>query len=210
MRMSDDAEQSGAGGEVRVRRRRWSEARKRQIVTESYQPGVSVSVVARRHDVNANMVFSWRRQYRELARMAGGFVPVVVTSTEGAEPAKLLPAPPDIALSASGRMEIALADGSRVTVDRDVDAAALSRVLGQDPHAGDLFIFRGRKGDLVKILWTDGIGTSLYAKRLERGRFPWPAASGEAVSISAAQLGYLLEGIDWRNPVRTWRPSRAG
>ena len=55
----------------------------------------------------------------------------------------------------------------------------------------------------MKILWHDGLGTSLYAKRLERGRIPWPAASGEAVSISAAQLGYLLEGIDWRNPVRT-------
>ena len=128
--MSDDAEQSGAGGEVRVRRRRWSEAQKRRIVTESYQPGASVSVVARRHDVNANLVFSWRRQYRELARMAGGFVPVVVSSTEGAEPAKLLPAPPDFEASSSGRIEIALADGSRVTVDRDVDAAALSRVLG--------------------------------------------------------------------------------
>jgi len=89
-------------------------------------------------------------------------------------------------------------------------ALQVQQGLGRDPHAGDLFIFRGRKGDLVKILWSDGIGTSLYAKRLERGRFPWPAASGGAVSISAAQLGYLLEGIDWRNPVRTWRPSRAG
>ena len=48
-------------GRVRRRRRRWSEARKRLIVAESYQPGVSVSVVARRHDVNANLVFSWRR-----------------------------------------------------------------------------------------------------------------------------------------------------
>ena len=101
--MSDDAEHSGAGGEVRFRRRRrWSEAQKRRIVTESYQPGISVSVVARRHDVNATLVFSWRRQYRELARMAGGFVPVVVSSTEGAEPAKLLPAPRDIESSSSG------------------------------------------------------------------------------------------------------------
>ncbi len=132
MRMSDAAEQSGSGvdGRGRRRRRRWSEARKRLIVAESYQPGVSVSVVARRHDVNANLVFIWRRQYRELARVVGGFVPVVVSSTEGAEPAKLLPAPPDIEPPTSGRIEIALADGSRVTVDRDVDAAALSRVLG--------------------------------------------------------------------------------
>ena len=55
-----------------------------------------------------------------------------------------------------------------------------------------------------------GLGSSLYAKRLERGRFQWPVTSGGAVSIGAAQLGYLLEGIDWRNPIRTWRPSRAG
>ena len=62
----------------------------------------------------------------------------------------------------------------------------------------------------MKCLWHDGVGISLYAKRLERGRFQWPATSGGAVSISAAQLGYLLEGIDWRNPVRSWRPSQAG
>ncbi|MYK60074.1 MAG: transposase [Rhodospirillaceae bacterium] len=127
--MSDSGEQSSSEGRVRRRRRRWSEARKRLIVAESYQPGGSGSVVARRHDVNANLVFNWRRQYRELARMAGGFVPVVVSSTEGAEPATPSPAPRDIEPSSSGRIEIALADGSRVTVDRDVDAAALSRVL---------------------------------------------------------------------------------
>jgi transposase len=43
--------------------------------------------------------------------------------------------------------------------------------LGRDPHAGDLFVFRGRRGDLIKVLWHDGLGFSLYAKRLERGRF---------------------------------------
>ena len=82
--------------------------------------------------------------------------------------------------------------------------------LGRDPHGGDLFVFRGRRGDLLKILWHDGVGVSLYTKRLERGRFTWPSTVGGAVSVSAAQLGYLLEGIDWRNPVRTWRPLRAG
>ena len=89
-------------------------------------------------------------------------------------------------------------------------ALQVQQDLGRDPHVGDLYVFRGRRGDLLKILWHDGLGTSLYAKRLERGRFPWPSAAGGAVSISAAQLGYLLEGIEWRNPVRTWRPSRAG
>ena len=99
-------------------------------MTESYQPGVSVSVVARRHDVNANQVFGWRRQDRELARVVGGFVPVIVSSTEEAEPATLLPAPTHTEPFPSGRIEIALADGSRVTVDRNVDASALSRVRG--------------------------------------------------------------------------------
>jgi transposase len=51
---------------------------------------------------------------------------------------------------------------------------------------------------------------SLYAKRLERGRFIWPSAADGAVVITSAQLGYLLEGIDWRNPLHSWRPSAAG
>jgi transposase len=55
------------------------------------------------------------------------------------------------------------------------------------------------------------VGTSLYLKRLEAGKFIWPTSgSGEAVAISAAQLGYLLEGIDWRNPRWTQRPKKAG
>jgi transposase len=66
------------------------------------------------------------------------------------------------------------------------------------------------RGDLAKILWHDGIGLSLYAKRLDRGRFIWPSASDGAVSISAAQMAYMLEGIDWRNPQLTWRPKSAG
>lgn len=49
-------------------------------------------------------------------------------------------------------------------------------------------------------LWHDGLGLSLYAKRLERGRFVWPATAGKSVAITPAQLGYLLEGIDWRHP----------
>lgn len=90
--MSDDAEHSGAGGEVRFRRRRrrWSEGRKRRIVAESYRPGASVSVVARRHDANANLVFGWRRQYGDLAVVAGSFVPVSVSSTEGTASSRAL------------------------------------------------------------------------------------------------------------------------
>lgn len=82
--------------------------------------------------------------------------------------------------------------------------------LKRDPHGGDLFVFRGRGGGLVKILWHDGLGLSLYAKRLDRGRFVWPAAEGGALTLTSAQLGYMLEGIDWRNPQHSWRPTSAG
>ena len=82
--------------------------------------------------------------------------------------------------------------------------------LKTDPHGGHLFVFRGRRGDLIKVIWHDGQGACLFVKRLERGRFLWPSASGEAVTISPAQLGYLLEGIDWRHPQETLRPSAVG
>jgi len=86
----------------------------------------------------------------------------------------------------------------------------VQEALKRDPHGGDLFVFRGRRGDLIKVLWHDGLGASLYAKRLERGKFIWPSPSDGAVSITSAQLGYLLEAIDWRNPQMTWRPQSAG
>jgi transposase len=82
--------------------------------------------------------------------------------------------------------------------------------LERDVHGGDLFVFRGRRGDLIKILWHDGIGMSLYAKRLERGRFIWPMTDGGPVALTMGQLGYLLEGVDWRNPQATWRPKSVG
>lgn len=72
-------------------------------------------------------------------------------------------------------------------------ALTVQENLKRDPHAGDLYIFRGRSGDLVKILWHDGLGMSLYAKRLDRGKFIWPSASAGAVSISAAQMHRLEE-----------------
>lgn len=80
-------------------------------------------------------------------------------------------------------------------------ARSVQAGLGRDPFGGELFCFRGCRADQVKILWHDGVGMSLYVKRLEAGKFVWPTAGvGEALAISAAQLGYLLDGIDWRNP----------
>jgi transposase len=88
-------------------------------------------------------------------------------------------------------------------------ALTVQEKLKQDPHGGHLFVFRGRRGGLLKVLWHDGQGMCLFAKRLERGRFIWPSADG-TVTITSAQLGYLLEGIDWRAPQHTWRPQSAG
>ena len=82
--------------------------------------------------------------------------------------------------------------------------------LHRDPYGGDLYVFRGRSGSLVKIIWHDGIGMSLYAKRLEKGRFIWPSAKDGIVALSSSQLACLLEGIDWRNPRYSWRPASAG
>lgn len=83
-------------------------------------------------------------------------------------------------------------------------------ILKQDPYSGHMFVFRGRRGDLVKIIWWDGQGACLFVKRLERGRFVWRSSSQGKVYVSAAQLSMLLEGIDWRAPLRTWRPMAAG
>jgi len=88
-------------------------------------------------------------------------------------------------------------------------SAVAQTVLQQEPFSGHVFVFRGRRGDLVKLLWWDGDGLCLFAKRLERGRFVWPQAESGTVSLTRAQLSMLLEGIDWRQPVRTWKPEMA-
>jgi len=83
-------------------------------------------------------------------------------------------------------------------------------VLKQEPFSGHLFVFRGKRGDLVKVLYWDGQGFCLFAKRLEKGRFVWPVTKDGSVTLTPAQLSMLLEGIDWRTPQRTWQPSVAG
>ena len=87
-------------------------------------------------------------------------------------------------------------------------ASIVQEKLAADPFAGHIFVFRGRRGDLIKLLWRDGDGLCLFAKRLERGRFIWPQASEGSVHLSGAQLSMLLEGIDWRRPSRTGQPER--
>lgn len=82
-------------------------------------------------------------------------------------------------------------------------AALVQTQLQEDPFGGHVFVFRGRRGDRVKLLWWSGDGCCLFAKRLERGRFVWPQTTNGTVSLSHAQLSMLLEGIDWRRPLRT-------
>jgi transposase len=82
-------------------------------------------------------------------------------------------------------------------------SAQVQTVLEQQPLSGHVFVFRGRRGDILKVLWFDGDRLCLLAKRLERGRFVWPQATSGTVSLTRAQLSMLLEGIDWRSPVRT-------
>src|SRR5216684_7000383 len=81
--------------------------------------------------------------------------------------------------------------------------------LEQNPFSGQVFVFRGKRGDLIKVLWWDGDGLCLLAKRLERGRFIWPQATSGTVWLTPAQLSMLLEGIDWRRPLRTQTPQLA-
>jgi transposase len=88
-------------------------------------------------------------------------------------------------------------------------SAVVQTTLEQNPLSGHVFLFRGRRGDLVKILWHDGDGLCLFQKKLDRGRFVWPQATSGTVSLTRAQLSMLCEGIDWRRPARTFTPLMA-
>jgi len=87
-------------------------------------------------------------------------------------------------------------------------ASIVQGALLEDPFSGHVFVFRGRKGDRVKVLWWSGDGMCMFAKRLEHGHFVWPEARSGSVHLTQAQLSMLLEGIDWRRPVRTQRPTQ--
>lgn len=89
-------------------------------------------------------------------------------------------------------------------------AAQAEQTLNQDPFNGHMFVFRGRRGDLIKVIWWDGQGACLFSKRLEKGKFVWPSVKDGKIGLTPAQLAMLLEGIDWRLPQRTWRPLTAG
>lgn len=92
---------------------------------------------------------------------------------------------------------------SPVSMRKGIDglAAEVAHVLKMDPFAGHLFLFRGKRGDYLKLLFWDGTGQCLFAKRLEKGRFVWPPIIDGRMQLSPAQMALLLEGIDWRRTV---------
>ena len=83
-------------------------------------------------------------------------------------------------------------------------AAQAEGVLQQNPFAEHLFVFSGRRGHLVKVIWWDGQGACMFLKRLEKRRFVWASAKEGKMALTPAQLSMLLEGIDWRAPQRSW------
>lgn len=85
-------------------------------------------------------------------------------------------------------------------------ASQVQNTLRDNPFSGQVFIFRGRRGDMIKVLWADADGLCLFTKRLERGRFVWPVARNGKIHLTPAQLAMLLEGINWKHPQRMGRP----
>lgn len=85
-------------------------------------------------------------------------------------------------------------------------AAKVEATLQESPFFGHVFVFRGRRGNVIKVLWSTGDEICLLSKCLERGRFVWPQADSGKIHLTQAQLSMLLKGIDWKQPERTWPP----
>ena len=77
-------------------------------------------------------------------------------------------------------------------------ATLVREAMMADPFSGAVYVFRAKRADRIKLLWWDGTGVCLMAKRLEDGRFQWPKVQDGTLRMSAAQLSALLEGLDWR------------
>jgi transposase len=210
------------------RRRRWSVAEKERLVAASLAPGAGVSAVAREAGIHPSQLYG-------CARPCAGWLACRGRDRRGI---REWVADADHRSGRSGHADyrgchagerraaamIALPSGVQVwlatghtDMRKGFDGLALlvQETLKRNPHNGHLFVFRGRRGSLLKVLWYDGQGLCLFAKRLERGRFVWPSTAprdgaDRTVTITPAQLGYLMEGIDWRLPQHTWRPQAAG
>jgi len=77
-------------------------------------------------------------------------------------------------------------------------AALVRETMAADPFSGAVYVFRAKRADRIKLVFWDGTGLCLFAKRLEDGIFRWPKIENGVMKLSAAQLSALLEGLDWR------------
>jgi transposase len=77
-------------------------------------------------------------------------------------------------------------------------AALVRETMTADPFSGAVYVFRAKRADRVKLIFWDGTGVCLFAKRLEDGKFRWPRIQDGVIRLSPAQLSALLEGLDWR------------
>ena len=87
-------------------------------------------------------------------------------------------------------------------------AALVRETMGADPFSGAVYVFRAKRADRVKLVFWDGTGVVLVAKRLEEGQFRWPKVQDGAMRLTAAELSALLEGLDWKR-VHAPRPGGA-
>lgn len=87
-------------------------------------------------------------------------------------------------------------------------AAQVAQVLQNDPFSGHMFLFRSKRADYLKVLYYDGTGLCLFAKRLERGKFVWPPIVDGATILTPAQMALLLEAMDWRRTVAAEPPRK--
>jgi transposase len=181
--------------------------------------GQSVRAFCTAHGLSEPSFYSWRRALSRRSAPQPAFVPVRLLT----EPAE----------AASFPVEVLLSNGRRLRVTADCDAATLARFvqaiepvdcrrsfdglaeqvrqqLHHDPLSGHVFVFRNKRGDRVKLLYWDEDGFVLVYKRLEEGTFAWPKATAESASVTlrAAELAMLLDGIDWTKARRRHRYHR--
>ena len=222
------------------RRRRWTDEEKAWIVAESLEPasssrrwrgatgctrascssGANSSRPQRSVTRRGSCRCWWRRTApapaepggpdRDRAR-AGGGAGRGGRGRGGAAPGARGGAGPGVIAVPPGVRILLAAEPVDFRKGMDGLAALVQQALRADPFAGEVFIFRPRRGDRIKILVYDGTGLVLYAKRLEAGRFCWPSPAEGVVRLTGAQLATLLEGLPWHRlqprPVR--RPSTA-
>ncbi len=205
------------------RRASYSREFKVRLAKQALQPGAVVARIAREHGINDNLLFKWKSQYEDGLLSDDDIqecMPVPVALTDTPEPTRPVTNPfwrnkpdecPESDPGNVPRCELHLKSGvvAGITDMRcgfNGLASKVQNTLKDDPFSGHIFVFRGRSGKMVKILWADRDGLCLFAKRLERGRFVWPVTREGKVHLTPAQLSMLLEGIAWQHPKRTERP----